>query len=88
MAIYRKDRVAPYKLELAQYYQEIVRALEGSEPQPSLAEHFHCNPDQFKREFTDIDFDRVLRCIDRFAATVKCLKQLKTKAAETIHRGR
>ncbi|MFO1417274.1 MAG: hypothetical protein U1E83_01255 [Methylotetracoccus sp.] len=88
MAIYRKDHVAPYKLELAEYYHEIVHALDGSEPEAGLAEHFHRNPDQFKREFTDIDFDRVLRCIDRFAATVKCLKQLKAKAADTIHRGR
>lgn len=86
MAIYRKDHLEPYLKEVEQYHWEVRRALSGEPPNPNVAAQFHASPEQFAQEYADVDFDRVLRCIDRFNATVRSLRQLKGKAAKPVHR--
>jgi hypothetical protein len=85
VAIYRKKVIEPYLKEVELYYQELRRVLDGDPPNPNVAEQYHAHPEQFKAEYTEIDFDRVLRCLARFDATVSQLKQLKGKKEKKVH---
>ncbi|AFL76209.1 hypothetical protein [Thiocystis violascens] len=80
MAIYRKERLEPYLQELEAYYWALRRAVEGVAPNENLAEHYLVNPEQFRREFREVDIDLVLRQIEHFKATAANLKQLRSRA--------
>jgi len=86
VAIYRKDHVDPYLRELERFYRELRNAVEGDPPNPDLAHLYHANPEQFEREYTSIDLDRVITRIEHFKVAVEALKQLKKKAAKPVHR--
>lgn len=86
MAIYRKERILPYLQELETFYQALRRSLEGQPPNANVAEQYHANPEPFRREFTEVDYDRVLRELERFKATASMLKQLRTKAEQPVGR--
>lgn len=86
MAIYRKEHLDPYLKELETYYWAVRRAVEGDTPNPSNANLYHAAPDDFARDYREIDMDRVERELSRFKATVDGLKQLKKKALKKVHR--
>ena len=86
MAIYRKEHLTPYVQELETYYRALRRAIEGQPPNENVAELYHANPEQFRQDFAEVDFDRVLREIERFKVTANMLKQLKSKALRPVGR--
>lgn len=81
MAIYRKEHLDPYLRELETYYAALRRAVEGDPPNDNLAEQYRANPEQFRREFTEVDLERVMYQVDHFRAAVTYLKTLDKKAA-------
>ena len=84
MAVYKKAHVDPYLKHLETYYHALKRAVSGQRPNVNIAHRYHSNAKDFPKEYTDIDFDRVLHEIDHFAATVKHLKTLKKKAMKPL----
>lgn len=86
MAIYRKTVIDEYIREVEDYYQQVRSALVGSPPNPNKEEAYNQTPEHFKRDFSEVDFDLVMRRIDRFGSTVKSLRQLKGKQEKPLHR--
>ncbi|AFL75374.1 hypothetical protein [Thiocystis violascens] len=84
MAVYRKAHLAPYLQELEADYWSLRRAIEGTAPNENLAEQYHANPDQFRDEYREVDFDRVLRALAHFKVTADMLKQLKRHKAMPV----
>lgn len=86
MTIIRKPLLKPFLDELDEYHQRLRDVVQGREPSDSLAEHYHSNPQQFLRDYTDIDMDELEKAIKHFKVSVDHLKKLKTKAAKPVHR--
>lgn len=85
MAIFRKTHLHGYLTELALFHQELVATLGGTPPLASMAAQFHQSPDDFQRDFTDIDLDRLNRAIGHFKVVVDDLKSVKAKAQKPVH---
>jgi len=88
VTIYRRDHLEPFLRELAEYYQALKRAVEGVEPSPNEAHQYNANPEQFAREFRDVDLDRVEQQIKHFKVAVEFLPKLKKRSAKPNHQGR
>lgn len=84
MAIYRREHLQPYLDELETYYQALRQAVAGTEPPGAQAPRFHANPEQFAREFREVDLDRVLYQIEHFRASVNFVKNLKKVASQPV----
>lgn len=89
MPIYRKTTVQTYVNELETYYKKLYDSLTASQPSSNIAEQFHANPEQFHRDFVEIDLLEVDRLIKHFKVAVESMRDLKKKElqAQTIHRG-
>jgi hypothetical protein len=68
------------------YYHELVTTLSGTPPKASLAEHYLQNIEDFQRDFTDIDLDRLDSTIGHFKVVVDSLKKIKHKGQKLAHR--
>lgn len=86
MTIIRKDHIRPFLKELDRYYQELRAAVEGLPPSANSSGDYHCAPDQFARDFADIDMDRVADYLLHFKISVDGLKRLKKYAAKPVGR--
>ena len=86
MAIYRKTHIDPYLKELETYYWALRRALEGTKPNSNLAENYLANPEQFERDYREVDMEKVLYQVNHFKAAVDFTKNLKGKAQRQVHR--
>lgn len=86
MAIYRKEHLDPYLRELETYYQALRRAVSGDSPSGDLAERYHADPEQFAREFREVDMKRVLYQVQHFKAAVDFLKNIKADALPPVGR--
>lgn len=86
MTIYRRDHLQPFLRELTEHYEALKRAVEGHPPNPSEAERYHANPEQFEREFRDVDVDQVLLRLQYFQVAVKNLSKIKSKATKPVYR--
>lgn len=86
MTIFRKAHVAPHLAELETFYERLRKAVEGVPGLAGVAEQYHADPDQFSREFVDIDLVQVEKAILHFKVEVDALKQLKKIAAKPVHR--
>ena len=86
MPVYRKKHVDDYLRLLEDYYWQLRRALEGDPPNPNMAEDYFANPDQFQRDFVEIDWERVEFQIKHFKVTVEHMRELKKKAVKRRHR--
>lgn len=86
MTIIRKDHILPFTEQLDRYYQELRQVIAGTQPSPNLSHAYHCEPDQFVREFTDVDFDLVDDYLNHFRISVEALKRLKKHAAKPVGR--
>lgn len=84
MAIYRREHLQPYLEELDTYYQALRQAVAGVPPHGELAPRFHANPEQFAREFREVDMERVLYQIEHFRASVNFVKNLKKVASQPV----
>jgi len=86
MAIFRKDHLAGDKAGLTRYYQELLAALEGTTPLAGQAAQFQPAPDDFQRDFTDIDLVELAKSVGRFKVEVDYLKKIKERAVKPAHR--
>jgi hypothetical protein len=87
MTIYKKEHVKEYLTYLEKDYWGLRIEVEGAPPNPGSAIRYNATSDQFKEQFTEINFDNVLHEIDHFAAAVKYLKSLKKKAQNPVKSG-
>ena len=84
MAIIRKEHIQPYLAEVDRYYQELRSAIEGQTPDTSNCHAYHCEADQFVREYTDVDLDWVDSRLRHFKASVEDVKTLKKRVAKRV----
>lgn len=84
MTIIRKDHIQPFTEQLDRYYRELRQLIAGTLPSANLSHTYHCEPDQFAREFTDVDFDQVADYLAHFRISVEALKRLKKHAAKPV----
>lgn len=86
MAIFKKEHLVKEKRELKEFFDRLMTTLEGAPGPASLAEHFHCNQDQFAHDYADIDLAEVRRSTELFKVIVDDLKHLKDKMQQPAHR--
>ncbi len=84
MTIIRKELIHPFLQELDRYYTELRRAVEGKEPSGNLSHSYHCEANQFVREYTDVDLERVGDCVGHFKISVEAVKRIKKLAAKRV----
>lgn len=80
MAIIRKERLQPVLAELDAYYQKLRNTVEGVPPNANASHSYHCEADQFQREYTDVDIHALTQAIAHFKVAVDGLKTVKTLA--------
>lgn len=85
MAIFRKEHLAGDKRGLARYYTELLATLEGAPPLAGQAAQYQQAPDDFQRDFTDIDLMELTKAIGRFKVEVDYLKALAKRQAKPVH---
>lgn len=78
MAIIRKERLQPALAELDAYYQKLRKTVEGVPPNANVSHSYHCEADQFQREYTDVDLNALTQAIGHFKVAVDGLKAIKT----------
>lgn len=87
MAIFRKEHLNPYLHELDSYYESLRQTAQGAAPNTNLAYDFNCTAEQFQREFTEIDLEKLQFAINHFKVTVDQLKTLKNLKLIPKHKG-
>jgi hypothetical protein len=86
MTIIRKDLVQKYLAELDLYYNNLRGLVAGAAPSANLSHSYNCEPDQFTRDYADIDTDAVLDAVEHFKIAVTALKRLEKHKAKPNHR--
>lgn len=87
MAFFKKEHLKTDRLELERFYNELTAVLEGIAASANVAHLYHCDTEQFARDYVEIDMARLNCAIGHFKVSVDNLKKLKEKAQKTIQRG-
>jgi len=84
MAIISKTEMAVHIAKLEQNYQELRQLLNGEELNPNIWNLYSFNPDDYKRDFAEINLTKLGYAIDACRSSLTKLAGLKTKAAKPL----
>lgn len=79
MPILYKTKVIQRIKELDEFHNRLRNVL-LKEPPADIYDAYAQNPEDFKRDFVQLDFDEIERCIKLYEVEIKMLKQLNKKA--------
>ncbi len=86
MAIFLKEHLVKEKQELQEFFDRLMKVLDGAPGPANLAASFHCDTEQFARDYADIDLAELRRATKLFKTLVDDLKELKGKSQKMVHR--
>ncbi len=65
--------------KLDQNYRAIRDILEGAEPNENIYEQYSLNPDDYKRDFVEVNLTRLNYAIDSYKSSLAHLSKLKSQ---------
>ncbi|MEB4590111.1 hypothetical protein VSS37_03880 [Candidatus Thiothrix sp. Deng01] len=87
MPIYQKSEVARFLHDLDKYHQALKATLTAA-PNADVFNFYSHNPDDFARDFVEIDLDELHKAIEFHKVIVQSLKRLEKRPAKQLHKGR
>jgi hypothetical protein len=84
MPIIRRRELAPHLVEFDDRCQRLRDALIGGNPNPNVFRRYALNPDDFRRDFTELDARELDYAIDDLIVSLKALKKVKRLEAPPL----
>ena len=86
MSIVTVKGLNKYIKALESEYENLMKVVRGEEPNPNIYNLYHDNPEQYSKEFREIEELDIRRAIHNFEGILKELKSLKSIRAKQIHK--
>jgi len=78
MTTIRKTKMAIHIEKLERNYRELRQILNGDEPNPNIWDQYSLNPDDYKRDFTEINLTELNYAVGSLKSALAELAKLKT----------
>ena len=85
MPIVHRTSLNAYVAQLEKRYKSLIEELKGNEPNPNIYHLYHDNPEQYEKEFREVNELDVKLAAHDFEGIIKELKNLKSIKAKTKH---
>jgi len=78
MTIIKKTTMEIHIQKFEQSYQELRQIINGTDPNPNIYDQYSLNPDDYKRDFMEINPAALTYAINACKSSLACLARLKT----------
>jgi len=84
MAIIRKSELRRHLDELKARYDRLWSAVNGNTPNPNIYEQYAHDPEQYKKDFTEINITDVEYALSDFQTVLKRLETIQKLQADKL----